>query len=102
MAATADETLWGFRVYLKNNPLKSIEAMNEDDFDAMFDAFVAVNVTASTLNTSDPHDYGTLDFPAYAVATRWAADGTGIDTGATEAENVTAVKQAMYPETHIT
>jgi len=98
MAATADETLWGFRKYLMNNPCKSIEAMNADDFDAMFDAFVAVNVTASTLSTSDPHDYGTLDFPKYAAATRWAINGAGVATSNTEAANLTAVKQALYPE----
>jgi len=98
MAATADETLWGFRKYLLNNRYKSVADMNEDDFDAMFDAFVAVNVTASTLSTSDPHDYGTLDFPAYAAATRWAANGAGVATTNTEAGNQIAVEKAMYPE----
>ena len=99
MASTANQTIWGFRFYLLHNPYKSIEAMNADDFDNMFQAFMAVNVTdINTGTVADPLEYGTIEFPKYAAATRWAADNAGVATGATEAANLTAVKQALYPE----
>jgi hypothetical protein len=102
MASSANETIWGFRFYLMHNPYKSIEAMNTDDFEAMFQAFLAVNLTDMDTGTiADPLEYGTIEFPKYAAATRWAADNSGVATGATEAANLTAVKQALYPEQSI-
>lgn len=98
MAATADQTLWGFRYWLKRNPFKSIEAMNEDDFDAAFNAFVAVNVTQATLSTTDPGSYGDLDWPKKGTTTRWAADGAGVAAAQTDA----SCEQSSYPEQHMT
>lgn len=110
MAATADQTLWGFIMYVKNNPYKSIDNMTENDFDAMVKQFVAVNVTAGTLSVATDKqladyygygavDFGTLDFPKNNGTTaRWATDGTGIACSTTYALNIAAVKQASYPE----
>lgn len=116
MAATADGILWALVFYLKNNPHKSIEAMNEDDFDEMVKQFVAVNVTSGTLtvatkkDTANYYGYGrvdltvgggtTLDFPAKGTSTRWATDTNGIAVSTTHALNMIAVKQAHYPEDH--
>jgi len=99
MAATANQAMWGFRFWLKRNPYKSIEAMNSDDFDNMFNAFMAVNVTAlATGTTTDPLTYGTLDYPKYAAATRYATDGAGVAAGTTLATNIAACAQSLYPE----
>ena len=112
MAATADQTLWAFIMYVKNNPFKSMDAMTENDFDAMVKQFVAVNKTQATGNLTEataldwPNhygygavSYGDLDFPKRDGTTaRWAADGTGIACSTTYALNMTAVKQASYPE----
>lgn len=97
MAATADQTLWGFRWWIIHNPFKSIEAMNLDDFDAAFQSFVNVNVTAATLSTSDPGSYGTLDFPKKGTSTRYATDGNGVAA----AQTVAACNQSLYPEQHL-
>jgi len=110
MAATADQTLWGFIMYVKNNPFKSIDNMTENDFDAMVKQFVAVNVTAGTLTVATAQDladyygygaidFGTLDFPKKnGTTSRWATDGAGVACSTTYALNMTAVKQASYPE----
>lgn len=94
MAATADQTLWGFRWWLIHNPVKTFGSMTQDDFDNAFNAFVAVNVTAGTLSTSDPGSYGTLDFPKKATSTRYATDGSGVAA----AQTVAACEQSLYPD----
>ena len=94
MAATADQTIWGFRWWLIHNPFKSIEAMTLIDFDAAFQAFVNVNVTAGTLSTTDPGSYGTLDFPKKGTTTRYATDGSGVAA----AQTVAVCEQSLYPE----
>lgn len=73
------------RAYVKRNPYKPWGGMTFDDFDAMFDLFVAENAEiSSTPNFQDQAETGTLSFPG-AIA---AAD--------TEA----ARDQAIYPERH--
>lgn len=91
MAATADQTLWGFIYWIKHNPYKSIDAMTTADFDAMVKLFVTVNVTAGTLSTSDPGSYGTLDWPK-----KGATDGAGVAAVQTAA----SCEQSLYPEQH--
>lgn len=110
MAATADQTFWGFVMYVTNNPFKSIDNMTEDDFWAMVEQFAAVNVTASTITVATDRaladyygygavDFGTLDFPKKnGTTSRWATDGAGVACSTTYALNMTAVKQASYPE----
>ena len=112
MAATADETLWAFIMYVKNNPFKSMDVMTEKDFDAMVKQFMLVNATTATGNLTAqtaldfPNhygygvvDYGDIDFPKRNGTTgRWAGDGAGVDTSTTYALNIVAVKQASYPE----
>lgn len=93
MAATADQTFWGFAYWMKHNPVKSIEAMTEQDFDEAVKQFAAVNVTAGTLSTSDPGSYGTLDWPKRATATWWAANGAGVAA----AQTTTSCEQSLYP-----
>jgi len=111
MAATADQTFWGFVMYVTNNPHKSIDNMTNDDFWEMVKQFAAVNVTASTITVATARDladyygygavdFGTLDFPK-KTASGWAANGAGIACSTTYALNMTAVKQAGYPEDHV-
>ncbi len=111
MAATADKIFWSFIMYVKNNPHKSIDNMNENDFDAMVKEFAAVNVTSGTLTVAtapdlaDFYGYGAVsyvdaDFPK-KTSSGWAADGTGIACSTTYALNIVAVKQAGYPEDHV-
>ena len=113
MAASADQVFWGFVMYVKNNPHKSMDNMTEDDFDAMVKQFAAVNVTAATgsltvATAEDLTDYygygavdfGTLDFPKLTTD-GWAADGAGVACSTTYALNMVAVKQAGYPEDHL-
>lgn len=99
MATTTSEAFWAFIFYIKHNPHKSIEAMTEQDLDAMIVEFAAVNASETSIST-DPLDYGDADFPAKGTApVRWATDGAGIDTGATLAANLAAAEQAQYPDT---
>lgn len=92
MAATTNQTLWGFLFWLKNNPLKSFEAMNEDDLDAVVLAFTTVNETVSSLTTTDPAAYGTLEYPQKGGL----SDGAGVTAAATQA----VINQSHYPEQH--
>ncbi|MDD5458394.1 MAG: hypothetical protein PHF37_03270 [Phycisphaerae bacterium] len=95
MAATTDQTFWGFLWWIKHNPFKSIEAMNTDDLDEMAKQFAAVNVTAGTLSLTDPGSYGTLDFPKKGTSpARYATDGNGVAA----AQTVAACEQSLYPE----
>ena len=89
--ATTQQTFWGFLWWIKHNRHKSIEAMTEDDLDAMAQAFATVNITPSTITTTDPLAYGTLDFPQKAGL----ADNTGLQAAATQA----ACDQSHYPDT---
>ncbi len=100
MATTTREAFWAFIFYIKHNPHKTIDAMNEDDLDAMIEQFAAVNASETSIST-DPLDYGDADFPANGSSVRWATDGAGIDTGTTLATNLAAAEQAQYPETHL-
>jgi hypothetical protein len=97
MAATADQTFWGFVYWIKHNPYKSIEAMTELDFDEAVKQFAAVNVTAGTLSTSDPGSYGTLDWPKKGTTTRYATDGNGVAA----VQTVASCEQSLYPEQHL-
>lgn len=90
--ATTQQTFWGFLWWIKHNRHKSIEAMTEDDLDAMAQAFATVNTTPSTITTTDPLSYGTLDFPKKGGL----ADATGLQAAATQA----ACDQSHYPDTH--
>jgi hypothetical protein len=109
MAATADQTFWGFVMYVTNNPYKSMDDMTLDDFWEMVKQFAAVNVTASTITVATARDladyygygavdFGTLDFPKQGTTSRWATDGNGVACSTTYALNMAAVKQASYPE----
>ena len=81
----ATAAVHSLRAYVKRNPYKGWGGMTFDDFDAMFDLFVAENAEISaTANFQDSAETGTLSFPG-AIA---AAD--------TEASR----DQANYPEKH--
>lgn len=95
MAATVDETFWSFLYYIKRNPHKSIEAMTEQDLDAMVQLFAKVNETqcAFTITSDvaiDPLSYGTIDFPKTG----------GSDQNGVSATTPTSLltDQALYPE----
>lgn len=92
MAATTDQTFWGFLWWIKHNRHKSIESMTEDDLDAMVLAFTTVNVTLCTFSTTDPLAYGTLEFPQKGGLD----DGNGVTAAATQA----VADQSHYPDTH--
>ena len=112
MAATVDETLWAFIFYVKHNPFKSMDAMTEQDFDAMVKQFMLVNasqaddaLSAQTALDFPNHygygavDFGTIFFPKRNGTTgRWAGDGSGVAVSTTYLLNIAAVKQASYPE----
>lgn len=92
MAATTDQTFWGFLWWLRNNPHKSVEAMTEDDLDAMVLAFVTVNETLCTFSLTDPAAYGTLEYPQ--------KDGLSDGAGVTAAKTQAIINQSHYPDTH--
>lgn len=92
MAATTDQTFWGFLFWLRNNPLKSFESMNEDDLDALVLSFVTVNETLCTFSLADPGTYGTLEYPQ--------KDGLTDGDGVTAAQTQAIINQSHYPEQH--
>ena len=92
MAATADQTFWGFCWWLKHDRFSNVIG-DQQAFDEAVKRFAAVNVTAGTLSTSDPGSYGTLDFPKKASTTRYATDGNGVAA----AQTVAACEQSLYP-----
>ena len=101
MATSTSQAFWAFIFYIKHNPHVSIEAMTEQDLDAMIVQFAAVNATETSIST-DPLDYGDADYPAKGTApARWATDGAGIASGTTVATNEAACEQALYPEGHL-
>ncbi len=92
MAATKNQTLWGFIFWIKHNRHISVEAMTEDDLDAYALAFTTVNATVSSLTTTDPLTYDTLEWPQDGGL----ADQAGITAVGTQA----TADQSHYPETH--
>lgn len=92
MAATTDQTFWGFLWWLRHNPFRSIESMTEKDLDAMVLAFVTVNETLCTFSTTDPGAYGTLEYPQ--------KDGLTDGDGVTAAQTVAVTLQSHYPQQH--
>lgn len=89
-AATATVTYWSFLWWIKHNPFKSIDAMNEDDLDAMAAAFQAENV--ETITETDPG--GT-----YTDIT-WPKTDTAAGSGVTAVQNTASCEQSHYPEQH--
>ena len=81
----ATSAVHSLRAYVMRNPYKSVEAMTADDFDAMFDLFVAENSEiSSTASFEDAAGTGTLSFPGDIAA----------------ADSQTNANQATYPEKH--
>lgn len=79
----ATSAIHSFRAYVMQNPNKTFGGMTADDFDNMFDLFVAGNSEiSSTASFEDDAGTGTLSFPG---------DITAADTAA-------ATNQALYPE----
>ena len=73
------------RAYIVRNPFKSLGGMTIDDFDAMFDLFVAENSEiSSTASFADAAGTGTLSFPGAIAA----------------ADSQANADQAIYPEKH--
>lgn len=91
MAVTADIELWAFLWWLKHNPYKSIDAMNEDDLDAMVLAFMTENETGGPFTLTDHGTYTGVTFPKTDTAA-----GSGI----TAAQTTVACEQSHYPEQH--
>lgn len=83
--AGACSAVHSFRAYVMRNPYKSVEAMTADDFDAMFDLFVAENAEiSSTASFLDEATTGTFSFPGAIAA----------------ADSQANADQAIYPERH--
>jgi len=79
----ATSAVHSLRAYVMRNRLKAIEAMTADDFDAMFDLFVAENSEiSSTASFEDAAGTGTLSFPGDIAA----------------ADSQANADQATYPE----
>lgn len=73
------------RAYVMRNPYKKFGGMTNDDFDAMFDLFVAENSEiSSTPSFADAAGTGTLSFPGDIAA----------------ADSQSNADQANYPEKH--
>jgi len=83
----ATSAMHSFRAYVMRNPYKTFGGMTADDFDAMFDLFVAENTAeiSSTATFEDAAGTGTLSFPG-AIA---AADAQA------------NADQATYPDKHV-
>jgi len=73
------------RAYILRNPYKDVGGMTADDFDNMFDLFVAENSEISaTASFLDAAGTGTLSFPGAIAA----------------ADSQANADQAIYPEKH--
>lgn len=73
------------RAYITRNPFKTLGNMTKDDFDNMFDLFVAENSEiSSTASFVDAAGTGTLSFPGNIAA----------------ADSQSNADQAIYPEKH--
>lgn len=88
-ASTATQSFWSFLWWIKHNPFKSIDAMNEDDLDAMSAAFQVENI--ETITTTDAADYGTITWPKTDIA----APG-----GVAAVQDTASCEQSHYPEQH--
>jgi len=74
------------RAFVLRNPFKSTGGMTNDDFDNMFDLFVAENAEISaTPSFEDAAGTGTLSFPGAIAA----------------ADSQSNADQATYPEKHL-
>jgi len=81
----ATSAVHSLRAYILRNPYKSIGGMTNDDFDNMFDLFVAENSEISaTPSFEDAAGTGTLSFPGDIAA----------------ADSQANANQAIYPEKH--
>lgn len=92
-AATADQTLWGFLFWIKNNRTLSIESMTEDDLDALVLAYTTENASDASLSTSDPLSYGATQ--TYPKANTSAGSGVSATT-----PTRAICDQSFYPKTH--
>lgn len=94
MAATANQTLWGFLFWIKHNRHLSIEAMTEDDLDALVLAYTTENASDASLSTTDPLSYGaTQTYPKQGETA-----GSGVSaTTPTQA----ICDQSKYPKTSV-
>lgn len=72
------------RAYITRNPFKALGNMTKDDFDNMFDLFVAENSEISSTPDFSDATSGTLSFPGGIVA----------------ADSQSNADQADYPEKH--
>lgn len=72
------------RAYVMRNPLKTFGNMTADDFDNMFDLFVAENAEISSTPSFSDASSGTLSFPGDIAA----------------ADSQANADQAIYPEKH--
>lgn len=83
----ATSAIHSFRAYVMRNPFKAFSGMTNDDFDAMFNLFVAENAEINaTPYFLDEDTSGTLSFPG------------DIDA----ADNQASADRANYPEKHRT
>lgn len=79
----ATSAVHSLRAYVMRNRFRSMEAMTSQDFDAMFDLFVAENSEISaTASFLDAAGTGTLSFPGAIAA----------------ADSQANADQATYPE----
>lgn len=81
-ATGATSAVWSLRAYVLRNRYRSMESMTAQDFDAMFDLFVAENAEISSTPDYSDTGAGTLSFPG------------GIDA----ADSQASADQATYPE----
>lgn len=92
MAASADQTLWGFLYWIKHNRHLSIESMTEDDLNALVLAYTTENAADATLSTTDPLSYAaTQTYPKEGEAA-----GSGVDCS-TPSQAI--CDQSFYPKT---
>lgn len=81
----ATSAIHSFRAYVTRNPFKAFSGMTNDDFDAMFNLFVAENAEINaTPYFLDEDTSGTLSFPGAIAA----------------ADSQANADRADYPEKH--
>lgn len=87
--ASTNDTFWSFVWYVKNNRFKTIESMNEGDFDKLAEGFARENSTEITDATPDDNillgsEWSSVEWPGAISAYRTRA----------------TCDQADYPEGH--
>lgn len=81
MATNTDAVFWAFVYYVKNNRFKTVDAMSEDDFDAMALGYAREN--SDEITVPDSGTFTNIEYPGgiTAAKTRLACDRSDYPEG---------------------